>query len=143
MSVSKNLLGVIAILAMAVSCISATPLISRQETGYHFRDCSLDEQKSIESSLDDMQELARAAIGPSEASNAGQDWYKAWWGTYDSGRVGMLQNEKINTRFEKLAAFKKAGRGTTFVCDRSSSSFCCKKGFRYVGLVSLRPIDDI
>ena len=141
MSVPKYLLGVIAILTVVVSCIPTTPLIPRQESRYQFVRCSAEQQKSIESSLDDMQELARAAIGPSEASNAGQDWYKAWWGTFNSSEVGMKLNEKINTQFEILASFKRRNTGTVFSCDQDQS--CCKMGKRYVHVIPFRPIDDI
>lgn len=133
MTIPKYLLGVFAILTV-VSCIPTSPLTPRQQSAYDFRGCSIEQQTSIDNMLDDVQELARAATGPSEASNAGQDWYKAWWGTNDGK---MLQDEKINTRFEKLAAFKKRlGTGTTFACE--PNAFCCTQGvFTYVYSISL------
>ena len=133
MAIAKHLLSILAI-AVTISRIAASPLVPRQQTAYDFRGCDAGQQTSIDNVLDDMQELAKAAIAPSEATNAGQDWYKAWWGTYDSNKKGMLVDEKINTRYEKLAAFKnRKAKGTTFACDTTAT--CCNAGVFTYGLL--------
>lgn len=115
---------------ICTALIIVTPLLAfalqpRQQSSYNFDGtCSQDQQNSVGDYLDDMQDLAKAATGPSEASNAGNSWYKAWWGTYESG---MLLNEKINTRFEKLSVWKtNKGTSRTFSCDDDSE--CCNRG---------------
>ena len=99
-------------------------LETRQQSSYNFDGCSQDHQNSINDDLDDMQELAKAAVGPSEASQAGNSWYKAWWGTYEQG---ALLNEKINTRYHKSSVWKtNKGTSRTFTCGGTAN--CCRAG---------------
>ena len=99
-------------------------LVTRQQSSYDFASCSPDQQDQVNGYLDDMQELAKAAIGPSEASKAGNSWYKAWWGTDEQG---ALLSEKINTRYEKLSVWKtNKGTSRTFTC--SGTATCCSAG---------------
>lgn len=109
---------------LIVSPLLSFALEPRQQSSYGFESCSQTQQNNVDDYLDDMQELAKAATGPSEATNAGNSWYKAWWGTYESG---ALLSEKINTRYEKLSIWKtNKGTARTFSCDDSST--CCQAG---------------
>ena len=102
----------------------AFALEPRQQSSYNFDSCSQDQQNQVDGYLDDMQALAKAAIGPSEATNAGNSWYKAWWGEDEQG---ALRNEKINTRYEKLSVWKtNKGSSRTFTC--SGTATCCSAG---------------
>ena len=106
--------------------IIAGGLESRQKSSYDFSGCTQDQQHKIDGYLDDVQELAKAAIGPSEATKAKNHYYKAWWGTYDA-KAKMLLDEKINTRYEKLSRWKSnKGSFRTFLCD--PKAFCCNAG---------------
>ena len=106
--------------------IFASVLEPRQQSPYDFSGCSQDQKNMIEGYLDDVQELAKAAVGPSEATKAGNYWYRAWWGTYNPN-VEMLLNEKINTRYEKLSVWKSnKGTSRTFACNPEAT--CCDSG---------------
>ena len=106
--------------------IVAGELESRQQSSYDFSGCTPDQQHKIDGYLDDVQELAKAAIGPSEATKAKNHYYKAWWGTYDA-KAKMLVDERINTRYEKLSRWKSnTGTSRTFVCD--PKAICCNAG---------------
>ena len=91
-----------------------------------FRSCSADQEEKIDRYLDDMQELARAAIIPSETPKASFDYWRAWWGEYNSSEA-RIKNDVIHRRYEKLSGWKHyEGKERTFSCNFNAA--CCSAG---------------
>ena len=91
-----------------------------------FRSCSADQEEKIDRYLDDMQELARAAIIPSETPKASFDYWRAWWEEYNSSEA-RIKNDVIHRRYEKLSGWKHyEGKERTFSCNFNAA--CCNAG---------------
>ena len=105
-------------------CIAiASPLLEKRHT-YNFDSCNGDQQNLIYQSLKDMEDLARSAAGNSEPTSLGPT-FQAFFG---SGDGQQITNEKINTRFHKLAQFTSnvPSHDVTFSCNTKLS--CCSGG---------------
>lgn len=96
----------LALLALFSTLLSATPLdttLVARGGSITFEQCSATQKTLINSYLRDMVKLAKAGADATEVA-AGHESavYKAWWGAQpDDGLI----NERVNSRFEKLAAF--------------------------------------
>jgi hypothetical protein len=105
----------LSLLALSASIVSSVPLdveLVPRSGSINFEGCSAGEQTLLNFYLKDMAKLATAGaaateVGPGQESAT----YKAWWGTQ---AIANLPNERVNSRFEKLAAFNKNPRKDIF-----------------------------
>jgi len=110
--------------------VLSSPALEKRGTYYidgcdaSLGDGKLTKAQVIQNSLKDMQDLAFAAVGASEASlhSAAQ---LAWFGAEDGQRVTM---EKINTRYTKMANFLSNVPVKDVHFDCSSPNQCCNAG---------------
>jgi hypothetical protein len=92
--------------ALGISLVCSAPLDAEllpRSGSINFEGCSAGEQTLINFYLKDMVKLATAGAASTEvAPGTESDTYKAWWGAQSS--EGLI-NERLNSRFEKLAGF--------------------------------------
>lgn len=91
-----------------------------------FSSCSTDQKERTDRYLNNVQELARAAIVPSETPEASFDYWRAWLGDYSSSEA-RIKNEVIHSRYEKLSEWKHyAGKERIISCNCNAA--CCSAG---------------
>jgi hypothetical protein len=109
---------IIYFLALGISLVCSAPLdveLLPRSGSINFEGCSAGEKTLINFYLKDMVKLAAAGAASTEvAPGTESDTYKAWWGSQSS--EGLI-NERLNSRFEKLAGFlNNPGKDIYFNC---------------------------
>ncbi|KAF2729852.1 zincin [Polyplosphaeria fusca] len=98
---------------------STPPLTKRHALKY--TSCSADQIQILQNTMADVSSLARAAARESEPANG---FPTAWFGE----NIRSPSNEKINTRFEKMAGIGLSVPVHDVELDCAGTSICCFKG---------------